>query len=432
MQSPSHNQTSSYARYRLLSSIGGKLADALGVVIAIKTLAPGDYGVIGTAVGVMAVLGFVSLAPEDILWRDLPKLRDRLAEHLAAYLWFWLVKLAVVAAVAAGYCLLYGRVHHSGTVAALVFGIVCALQLLSSSALVEIPLFAGLQQQRGATFVVGVRGLWLALLVPNFWLHSLPYYLGALTVYAGVTTAISFWLLHRKFGVNLSLRARNAWPLVRAAIVEFSAWLHLVGRARVFLGRGDLAILGALGVTLTALGEYTVAINLVGFALLLPGVLENVAAVTFAHAPATRRQQLWRLSVIAGLLAVGQFGAGALFGRPVLRLLHVANAETVFGIFLTLLAGTAVLTLASPALAYAMCFRRMRTVCARVWLPAALVFAVAVWFTARRWGLPAAAVVHAVLSGAAGVAMLVEVWLGHDEVTVVAPETAAAESMFQE
>ena len=232
MQSSSHNQTGTYARYRLLSSLGGKLADALGVVIAIKTLSPQDYGVIGAALGLMAVIGFVNLAPEEILWRDLPKLRHRVAEHLSAYVWFWLVKFGVVAAVAAGFCLIYAYTHQSWTVAGFAFVIALLLQLLSSSTLAEVPLFAGLQQQRGAAFVLGVRVMWLALLVANFWLRSLCYYVVALAVYAGATAMISFWLLRRQFAVSFRFNAARAWELVREAALDFTVWLHLVGRAR--------------------------------------------------------------------------------------------------------------------------------------------------------------------------------------------------------
>ena len=421
-----------YARYRLLSSLGGKLADAMGVVIAIRTLSQHDYGVIGVALGLMAVIGFINLAPEDILWRDLPKLRHRVAEHLSAYVWFWLVKFGVVAAVAAGFCLIYGRSHQSWTVAGFTFVIALLLQLLSSSTLAEVPLFAGLQQRSGAAFVLGVRVMWLALLVPNFWLHSLAYYVLALTVYAGTTATISFWLLRHQLGVTRRCPPAQAWRMVREAALDFTVWLHLVGRARVFMSRGDLAILGGLGVTLAALGGYTVAVNMAGFALIVPSVLENIAAVSFAHAPQRRTTMLRQFSAAAAALASLQFLGGLLCGRIALRLLHVTDVEGVFKIFLVLLAGASVFTLASPALAYAMCFRRMRRVFSRVFLPAVALFAMAVWAAGRQFGLTGAATVHALLSGATGVAMILYVLLGRDEPTTVEPETAAAESTFQE
>ena len=432
MQSSSRNQTGAYVRYRLLGSLGGKLVDALGVVIAIKTLSPQDYGVIGAALGLMAVIGFANLTPEDILWRDLPKLRHRVAEHLSAYVWFWLVKFGVVAAVAAGFCLIYGRSHQSWTVAGFAFVIALLLQLLSCSTLAEVPLFAGLQQQRGAAFVLGVRVMWLALLIPNFWLRSLYYYVVALAVYAGITATISFWLLRHQLGVTRRCAPAQAWRIVREAALDFTVWLHLVGRARVFLSRGDLAILGGLGVSLAALGQYTVAVSLVGFALVLPGVLENIAAVSFAHHPEQRTYSLRKFSAMAAGLAGVQFLGGLLCGHIALRLLHVPDVDGVFSIFLVLLAGTSVFTLASPALAYAMCFRRMRQVFSRVFLPAVALFAMAVWAAGRQFGLTGAATVHALLSGATGVAMILYVLLGRDEPTTVEPETAAAESTFQE
>ena len=183
----------------MLSSLGGKLADALAVLIAIRTLPAEQYGIIGTALGVMAVVGFVNLTPEDILWRDMPRLRDRLSEHLSAYFWFWLVKSVGIAAVTAVFCSIYGLTHQSWNVAFTVFSIALLLQLLTASTLVEVPLFAGLQQRRGAVFVLGVRLLWLALLAPNFWLCSLTYYIVALALYAATTAVWSGWLLRRQF-----------------------------------------------------------------------------------------------------------------------------------------------------------------------------------------------------------------------------------------
>jgi hypothetical protein len=424
--------TSSYARYRLLSSVGGKLADALGVIIAIRTLSVSDYGVIGTAMGLMAVIGFVNLTPEDILWRDLPRLRDRLGEHLSAFVWFWLVKLGVVAAVAAIFCVVYGLAHQSWAVAGTMFLIVVLQQILTASPLIEVPLFAGLRQQRGAAFVLGVRVLWLVLLAANFWLRSLAYYLVALLIYATVTAAFSAALLHRHFGVSFRVRAAEAWQKVRAAAFDFTLWLHLVGRARVFLQRGDLAILGWLGVTLAAVGQYAVAINLVSFALILPGVLENVAAVSFAHHPEQRTRNLRQFYGVAAALAAMQFIGGILCGRFALRLLHVADVEASYRIFVTLLGGVSGLVIASPSVAYAMCFRKMRPIFSAVFLPAAVVFALVVWLAAWRWGLAGAATAHAAVTVITGVAVIGVVMLGHDEPSSIELAAADVESVFQE
>jgi len=432
MQSSSPSQTGAYARYRLLSSLGGKLADAVGVVIAIKTLSPQDYGVIGAALGLMAVIGFINLMPEDILWRDLPKLRHRLAEHLSAYVWFWLVKFGAVAAVAAGFCLIYAHTRQSWTVAVFVFTIAMLLQLLSSSTLAEVPLFAGLRQQRGAAFVLGVRVMWLALLLPNFWLHSLRYYVVALAVYASVTAMISFWLLQHQLGVTRRCPPAQAWRLVRETALDFTVWWHLVGRARVFLLRGDLAILGGIGMSLAALGQYTVAISLVGFALVLPGVLENVAAVSFAHHPERRTHNLRRFLAAATGLAGVQFLGGLLCGRIALRLLHVADVENTFIIFLILLGGVSIFVLACPTLAYAICFRRMREVFGWVFLPAAVVFATAIWIAGKQWGVTGAAIAHAAVMAAAGIGTMVYVLLDRDATGTVELSAAEAESSFQE
>lgn len=426
------NQTSSYARYRLLSSVGGKIADAVGVLITIRTLSPRDYGVIGAAMGIMAVIGFLNLTPEDVLWRDLPKLGDALGEHLSAFVWFWFVKLVVVTLVAAGACALTGWAHGSWPVAGMCFLIVVLLQVLSASTLVEVPLFAGLRQQTGAFFVLGLRVVWLALLVPNLWLHSLRYYLAALGVYACLAATTSFWLLRHKLGARARLKARAAWKIVWDAAVDLTAWLHVVGRTRFFLSRGDLAVLGALGVSLAALGGYAVAINLVGFALLLPGVLENVAAVSFAHHPERRAHTYRRFLTAAAALAGAQFLGGLFLGRTALRLLHVHDVEPVFHLFLLLLAGSSVFALGTPALAYAMCFRRMRAVLFRLFLPAAVIFAATVWVAGRSRGLIGAAVAHAIVSGATGLAMVLYVHFGRDEPLAIGPETAGAESAFQE
>ncbi len=422
----------SYAGYLLLSSTGGKVADAIGVVITIKALATADYGVIGTALGLVAVLGFVNLAPEEILWRDLPKLRKDLSEHISAYVWFWLVKLALVGFVALALCVVYGMAHGSWGVAASAFAIAFWLQVLSASTLVGVPLFAGLQQQRGACLVLGVRLLWLALLVPNLWLHSLGYYIVALAVYALGTATISWRLLQQHFGVTLRLGAERAWTLVRSAVMDFTLWLHLVGRSRSFLQRGDLAILGGVGLTLAAVGGYTVAINLVGFAFLMPSILENVAAVSFAHRPEQRIPNLRRFVIIAAGLAGVQFLGGLLGGHVVLRLLHVADVESTFGVLLILLAGSSVFALACPVLAYAMCFRRMQKVFVRVFLPAVAVFVVAVWVAGRQWGVTGAAVAHAAVMGVAGVATIIYVSATRDVPAVVEPAAAGAESAFQE
>jgi Na+-driven multidrug efflux pump len=175
-----------------------------------------------------------------------------------------------------------------------------------------------------------------------------------------------------------------------------------------------------------------VAINLVGFAFILPGVLENVTAVTFAHAPQSRRNDLWKFSGVAVGLSAMQLGCGWLFAAPALQALRVVDADAVAATFRILLAGTSVMTMAGPALAYAMCFRKMRSVFAKLFLPAAVVFALAVWWAGRQWGADGAAWAHASVSAAAGVAVMIYVWTGRDDPSLIEPATAEAELTFQE
>lgn len=406
MQSPSLTETAGYARWRLASTIGGKLADAVGVVIAIKTLAPAEYGVIGSALGLMAVIGWVNLAPEDVLWRDYPGLRDRLAQHLGAFVWFWWLKLAAVAVLAGVFAVVIAR--GNWPVAAAVFAAAVGWQALTALTLVEVPLFAGLDSRAGAVLVLAVRGVWLALLVPNFWFQSLLYYLIALGTYAGVTVGMSFWQLRSRWGVRLGIGHREAWPIVWQAIVEFTLWLHLIGRTRIFLQRGLLAILSLAGLSLAVLGQITVAVNLVSFALILPGVLENVAAVRFAHQPASRRRQLTRFLGFGAAVAALQFAVAAGYGRWVLEALNVH--PDVFVPFMVLLAGASVLAAAGPALAYAMCYRPMRLVFLRVYLPAAVGCAVGVWLV--RHNVDTAMLIVAGFSAVTGLAVWATAWWG--------------------
>ena len=175
-----------------------------------------------------------------------------------------------------------------------------------------------------------------------------------------------------------------------------------------------------------------VAISLVGFALVLPGVLENVAAVSFAHHPEQRTHNLRKFSAAVAVLAAAQFLVGWLAGRTVLHLLHVADEERVFRIFLILLAGTSALTLTGLTLAYAMCFRRMREVFTRVFLPLSAVFAVVVWAAGRRGGVTGAAIAHAAVAAATGIGAMAYVFLSRDAPGRCEPETAMAESTFQE
>jgi hypothetical protein len=272
----------------------------------------------------------------------------------------------------------------------------------------------------------------VALLVPNLWWRSLGYYVSAMAVYAFVTATISFWLLHHRLGVLFCFDRAKAWKLVRDAAVDFTVWLHLSGRARLFLQRGALAVLGSLGVALPVIGQYTVAVNLAGFATILPGVLENVAAVQFAHHPSQRRRDLRKFFGLACVVAAGQVGGALMLGRTVLRLLHVVEVERVYSLFLTLLLGVTAYAVAAPALAYAMCFYRMRKVFLRLFVPATVLSAVSIWLAARQWGGAGAALAQAAVLASTAAVAIVMVAVGRDQSVAAEPETAAVESAFQE
>lgn len=415
--------SSRYALYRLGSTVGGKLADAVGVVIAIKTLAPADYGIVGTALGLMAIIGYLNLSPEDILWRDYPRLRDRLPQHLSAFVWFWWWKLLAAVVVAVCFAAVTGAARGSWYVGAAVLAAAVSLQALTALTLVEVPLFAGLEAGRGMGLVLAVRGVWLVLLLPNFWFRSLPYYLFALGTYAVVTVALTLWQLRARWGVRLG-SGREAFPIVREAVLEFTLWLHLIGRSRIFLQRGILAILSFCGVSLVTLGQVTVAVNLVSFALIIPSVLENVAAVNFARVTDDRMMQLRRLVGIATLLATAQCLVGWTLAPQAIAWFLGTSASEAVRFFRALLVGSSVFVAFSPVFAYAICYRKMRQFFLCLFLPVAIACAIVVSVATVRFGVYPAVLAQAILWASAGIGMMVYVLISRRERVVPPPPYA--------
>jgi hypothetical protein len=398
-----------FAGYRAASVLWSKLVDAAAVIILIRALPREDYGIVGLAAGWLVALGFLNLAPENILWRDYRKMQPSLPKFLGACAWFAILKTVVFCLLAFVVALAHYGVYREPMLlaylpAAALFGGVTTLAFIF-----ELPLVVGFHYRGVAALTMVLRAGWLVLLATLFWRPSLSCLMGISAVYYGVHVAAWFVTYRRHGSIRWRQPPAELREIIVAVVREFVIWQHLASAARAFLLRGALALLGLLGIALADVGNYLVAVNVAAFALILPGVFEMAAAAGLAHsanaandARIVRRTSAWNFAVTALQLVLF-----ALMGEWLLRFLVRNEAAVVMPFAWPLLLGASLFGLQTPALAFAIARAQPAALFWRVYLPTALVAIAGFCIGAVRWGLVGIAWAHVVNA----VVLAVALWL---------------------
>jgi len=249
-----------------------------------RILPRSEIGALGVAQGAMAVLAFIDLCPEAILFRDYVSMKGQMARYLGAYLLFWALKSALMLLAAAMIGAAMAARYAAPALLLITLGYAAAARAASLGTLGrEVSYIEG----RQAIIVLVNAATGAAVLGAVICLsprYGLAVYLLMLLVQGGVQALFWLALLARAHGIRwprLS-QAHQVATDIRHSVMSYALWTHLSGVSTGLLYRSDVFVLSALGTPLSLLGTYSICLSVANWMVVVPQMLEKALLVTWA------------------------------------------------------------------------------------------------------------------------------------------------------
>lgn len=383
-------KVSNLAFFSVLDIILGKLIHVISLLVVLRFLPREDFGVIGLSYGYLAFLSLLSLAPETILYRDFLKIKlaQKVNLHISAFLIFGFVRtlvILIIGCIIGGYLYWY---YKSWIIPISFIVITLGSNIIIMQGPIKELLRVDFKQKVAAItgFFIEIIILGVLILV----LYLSPSLVTYLTVFLSASFgAFGIWLIILKKVYNYSwIFNRESISVLKYSIKDFSLWNHFNGTVSNLLYNVDTAILSLIGISLSIIGNYTVALKLSNFFFFAPMVLQSVNTIALANINKERCDfginLFLKYSVVISLIQLFLF---VLFGKwAIATFVTQKDTELIFKYALLIIIGVSVLNIGRPLFSWITIKGSLREVFLKVYLPSGIIGIFVYFILAVFWG----------------------------------------------
>lgn len=363
--------------FSLLDTILGKAIHLISLIVLVKLLSRGDFGVIGISFGYLAILSFLSLAPETVLYRDFPNIKSdkKINLCISSFILFGLFRTLIILVIscAVGGCLYW---YYKDYIIPLSFIIIT---LGSNIILLQGPIKELLRvdfRQKLAT----ITGFFIEVAI-LFIIISALFLSPSLVVYLSVFLATSIcalmvWLTILKRIYNFSwVFSRDTMKVLKHSIWDFSFWNHLNGSMTNLIYNVDTAILSLCGMSLIVIGNYTVALKLSNFFFVVPMILQGTNTIALSNVK--KEKSSFTVSLFLKyilIISLIQLIIFILFGRWAIEtFITPKDSELIFQHALLIIIGVSILNIVRPLISWVAIKGSLKQVFFKVYLPSGII-----------------------------------------------------------
>ena len=364
-----------------------KIYTTLLFVIVVRALPREEIGIISVAQSWVLVILLLNFLPFRSLIRDHAKFKDRLAENISAYIYFWFFQAVVLILIAGGGVAVLAQLRGERLLGLVILAMAMQMQFQSFQWLSKVAFFIHYRQSyvTGMTMVLGAINLAAALVFlqrPSLWGYVLLM-LGLNALAAGV------WLfqLVRRLGVPL-LPPKDAIAIIQHGLFSYGIWHHFQSVLFDVILLIDPLVLWFFA-PYQDIGDYGIAQRINSLLLILPGVLANnlelgTAASGSNGAEKTMTQKF--LLASAGL-GISQFLFLLIGGKLLLKILFDVNPNgPVYSYMIIMGIGVMILNFARPLMGRLNAKAYLGLITRDVFLPACIAAISAYALLASQWG----------------------------------------------
>ena len=327
-----------------------KILATLSFAIVTHLLPLEHIGIIGVATGYLVFFRLLSVTPESILYRDMPKIKDRLSEYISAFMIFWAIKTIVIMAIAAAASYIVYLIYGNQLISIYFFGSVFVLSLGIFHGIAKETLYMSFKQ--GIATKVSA-----ALMILTLGLTSLLFFSPSIISYLYISMAANLisagvWTYFIKKSLNLKFKkTKDTFKIIKNSITDFALWTHIGACISNLLLTADVLVLSFF-VALSVIGDYTIALTIANFFFILPMMLQKASTVGLSNMDdkKTVEKTISVLLKYSFILSALQFLAFLVFGKLIIAIFTANNINIIYSYALLILAGNSIINVFRPML----------------------------------------------------------------------------------
>lgn len=334
--------------YGLLDTMLLRLFAAVSFIILVHLLSKEDIGIIGVASGYMVIFNLLAIAPETVILRDYPKIKNEISRRVSAFMIFWLIRLVLLTLVALGVSVFLFDRYQSFLPAFFFLGSVLVYNLTLFPGLITQVFYAGFKQKTVTWINILLNLIGVGLLVFLFMRPNLVTYLIILMVSAVIGMIVWYYRLKKDF--SFKFENRDSFAVIKESIYGFTLWNHLNSAILNMIYQIDTLIISFF-VLLSAVGDYTIALGIANFFFIVPQVLQRSVFIGFSNID-NRKDEGTLIS--AGLkysfiLGIGQLLFFIVFGKAIINMLFTQeHVSEIYVYCLLITCGVTILNIMRP------------------------------------------------------------------------------------
>jgi len=357
--------------YSFLDRVFFRLYGIISFILIVRLLSRTDIGIIGIAGGYLALFNFLNLAPETILLRDFPKIKNNINQFLSSFIVFWFVRSAIIIILSAivGFFLY----QQFGEIIVLIYflGTTLIFNMGMFQSLIQELFYVSFKQKIAMIVNIILMAISIFLILILFFRPTLIFYL-FLSFLASFIGMLSWLFLLKRYFSFKFIYTKNNLKIIKESIRDFALWQHLNGVITYVIYRIDTVILSFF-VALTIVGDYTIALGIANFFFFVPQIVQKSAMVGLSNIKNKSEESLFmsialKYSFILGIMQLLLF---IVFGKWVIQTLFTRMyVEQIYLYTVLITCGVTILNFMRPIMSLIASKCNLREGFLKVYLPA--------------------------------------------------------------
>ncbi len=360
--------------YSFTDQIFSRLFGIISFVVIVRLLPRDDVGIIGLVAGYLVIFNFLSIAPETILLRDFPKIKDRVHLYITSFMIFWFIR-TVATMIMASIVSLYLYWQFENLIVVLVF-LAAALFFnmgLFTSIIKEL-FYVDFKQKTAMSVNFVMNALSLGLILLLYFSPTILFYVFLSFISSAITMVIWYLLLRKYFSFRFCF-TREIFRVLNFSITDFAFWQHMNGAITYMIYRIDTAILGFFA-TFTVIGDYTIALSIANFFFFVPQIIQKSVMVGLSNIGDKKNEGLLMGIIIkySFIIAMAQLIFFILFGRWIIAILFTPkHLEEIYLYTFIIVIGVTILNISRPLMSLIAAKCSLRETFFKVYLPGGVI-----------------------------------------------------------
>lgn len=375
--------------FKIIDVIASRLYSGVAIILLGFFLNAYELGIYGVVTGYFVIIALFNIEPTTILFRDYSKFQNQgtLFKHLSAYIKFIWVRTGIFLVITSIASIVLYFFKQNATFSIYLIIAIFVYMLTSFQSLIKEYFFISLQQGEVTIWNAIINGISLVALTTLYFFPTLISFAILSLVVQSIASLFWYTLLKRRF--NFKIEKESPYKLVKESLKSFGLWQHLAGNMTNFIYNIDTVILGFF-VSLTIIGNYTIALQFANLFFVIPMVLQKGFSVSLSREK--KPDKTISSALIIGIItAIGQLVGFLTIGRWALTYLFpTQDSATIFSIAVILIIAATILNAVRPIIAYITIKGSVKNLFLKIYLPITLIslcaYAIGAWLYGF-WGV---------------------------------------------